>query len=238
MLRPATTDRTVELWWGSVSAARPDLPDLLRLLDADERRRADRFRVEEGRQRFVATHAMLRGLLAERTGVPPQRLAFTSGPHGKPALIDPTAAAPHFNLAHSGDLAVAAFADRELGVDVEALRPFPRAERFAARFFAPSEQRWLQAKPADKRERCVLSLWTFKEAYLKAVASGIAMALAAIEVDPERPALVRVADVPVATGDWTLFEVRLPGPAVGAVAIRGAGWRLEIREFDWPRRLG
>ena len=233
MSDPETAQPTVELWWGSVAAAQPHLPALLDLLDADERCRADRFRVEAGRQRFVAARAMLRRLLAGRLGLPPQSIRLATGPRGKPALADPTADAPHFNLAHSGDLAVVALAGAELGVDVEALRPFPRAERFAARFFAPSEQQWLAAQPAAESEHASLELWTFKEAYLKAVGSGIAMTLAGVEIDPDRPALQRVAGVPVAAGEWTLLSARLPGPGVAAVAVRGSGWRLEVREVDW-----
>lgn len=229
---------TVELWWGSAAAARPRLPELLALLDPDERRRAERFRVDEGKLRFVAAHAMLRCLLGERVGIPPQRIELVTGPRGKPALAAGGAAGPHFNLAHSGELAVVALATRELGVDVEALRPFPRAERFAARFFASSEQQWLRATPEAERGDATLTLWTFKEAYLKAVGSGIAMPLAGVEVDPDRPALLRVAGVAPAPGDWTLLGARLPGPAMAAVAIRGRGWRLEHREFDWQRWRG
>lgn len=233
MSDPAPAPQIVELWWGSAASALPHQAELQRLLDNDERRRAERFRPEPARQRFVAAHAMLRGLLAARTGAPPQRLRFAAGPHGKPALIDAPAAAPHFNLAHSGDLAVVALAGDELGADVEALRPFPRAERFAARFFAPSERCWLEARPAEQRGHAALELWTFKEAYLKAVGSGIAMTLAGVEIDPERPALLRVAGVPVAAGEWTLLSAQLPGPGVAAVAVRGSGWRLEVREVDW-----
>jgi 4'-phosphopantetheinyl transferase len=229
---------TVELWWGSAAAARQRLPELLALLDADERRRAERFRVDGGRQRFIAAHAMLRCLLGERVGIPPQRIELVTGARGKPALAAGGAAGPHFNLAHSEELAVVALASRELGVDVEALRPFPRAERFAARFFASSEQQWLQAKPDAERGHAALTLWTFKEAYLKAVGSGIAMPLASVEVDPDRPALLQAAGVVPAPGDWTLHGARLPGPAVVAVAIRGSGWRVEVREFVWPRWRG
>ena len=229
---------TVELWWGSAAAARPRLPELLPLLDADERRRAERFRFDGGRQRFIAAHAMLRCLLGERIDIPPQRIELVTGPRGKPALAAGGAAAPYFSLAHSGELAVVALADGELGVDVEALRPFPRAERFATRFFASSEQQWLQAKPEAERGHAALTLWTFKEAYLKAVGSGIAMPLASVEVDPERPALLRVGGVAPAPGDWTLLGARLPGPAVVAVAIRGSGWRIAVHDFDWQRWRG
>ena len=233
MSASASSRPTVELWWGSAAAARPRLPELLALLDAGERRRAERFRVDGGRQRFIAAHAMLRCLLGERVGIPPQAIELVTGPRGKPALAAGGAASPHFNLAHSGDLAVVALAGDELGADVEALRPFPRAERFAARFFAPSERRWLEARPVEQRGHAALELWTFKEAYLKAVGSGIAMTLADVEIDPDRPALLRVAGVPVVAGEWTLLSARLPGPGVAAVAVRGSGWRLVAHEFDW-----
>jgi 4'-phosphopantetheinyl transferase len=238
MSESAPPRRAVELWWGSAATAQTRLPGLLALLDAGERRRAARFRAEGGRQRFIAAHAMLRCLLATRTGVPPQQIALVAGPRGKPALAAAGAAGLHFNLAHSGELAVAALADSELGVDIEVPRPFPRAERFAARFFARCEQHWLAAQPDDERDRSLLRLWTFKEAYLKAVGSGIAMPLSSIEIDPELPALLGVAGVAPAPGDWTLLEVALPVPALCAVAIRGSGWRLEVREFDWQEWLG
>ena len=238
MSDPAPSRPTVELWWGSVASALPHLAELIGLLDNDERRRAERFQPEAARQRYVAAHAMLRNLLAARTGASPQRLRFAAGPHGKPALIDAPAAAPHFNLAHSGDLAVVALAGDELGADVEALRPFPRAERFAARFFAPSERRWLEARLVEQRGHAALELWTFKEAYLTAVGSGIEMPLASVEIDPEQPALLRVAGVAPAPGDWTLLGARLPGPAVVAVAIRGSGWRIAVHDFDWQRWRG
>ena len=125
----------------------------------------------------------------------------------------------------------------ELGVDVEALRPLPRAERLAARFFAESERRWLAELPSDQLDRSFLLVWTCKEAYLKAIGSGIGVPLSRVEVDPERPAVVAAPNDPDVPSRWTLLRVELPVPAVCAVAIRGHGWQLAVRKFDWRARV-
>lgn len=202
------------------------------VLTEDEQRRAERFRVEAARRRFVTARVMLRRLLGRRLGLPPQSLIVTIGSRGKPELEN-LPAAPHFNLAHSGNLAVVAIASHEVGVDVEELRPLPRAERLAARFFSESERRWLSALPAARHDRGFLQLWTCKEAYLKAVGTGIELPLSRVEIDPTKPALVSVPGDPDEHTRWTLLRAELPAPAICTVAIYGSDWRLEVSEFDW-----
>ncbi len=71
------------------------------------------------------------------------RRAFSSryNTHGKPLLGElhaPTRV--RFNISHSGELALFGFAnDRELGIDLETIRPDFAADAIAARFFAPAE---------------------------------------------------------------------------------------------------
>jgi 4'-phosphopantetheinyl transferase len=223
---------TVELWWTSVRGRAPRSGELVRLLADDERRRADTFRVADARQRFVAARAMLRSLLGQRLGVSAQQLVLVAGPTGKPTLPS-SVTALGFNVAHSADIAVVAIATSELGVDVEALRPVPRAERLADRFFAQSERQWLHGLPRDQLDWSFLALWTCKEACLKALGTGIGAGLARVEVDPERLAVLAAPEDPNGPSRWTLLRAELPVPAVCTVAIRGDGWRLAVREFDW-----
>jgi 4'-phosphopantetheinyl transferase len=231
----STSDRdpaTVELSWTAVRTADRSVDDLMAVLSEDELRRAERFRVEAARRRFVTARVMLRRLLGRRLGLAPAGLIVTIGPRGKPEL-ESLPAAPHFNLAHSGDLAVVAIASQEVGVDVEELRPVPRAGRLAARFFSESERRWLSALPAARRDRSFLDLWTCKEAYLKAAGTGIQLPVSRVEVDATKPALLSVPGDPGEHIRWSLLRAELPAPAVCTVAIRGSGWRLEVSEFDW-----
>ncbi len=230
----APTDRVITLWWTSILSNASNLEAVVDRLEAAERRRAARFRVDAGRLRFIAAHAMLRTLLAHRLGVLPDALRFVEGPRGKPTLSEPPAhPEPRFNLSHSGDLAVVALADTEIGVDVEAHRPVPKLDALARRFFSEAERDRLASVAEEKRETLFLGIWTAKEAYLKAVGSGVAMSLRQLEIDPDGPAIERIAGDPHVAGQWTLLGVTLPGPAVCTVAVRGRGWRLDAREFDW-----
>jgi len=204
------------------------------LLDAEEKMRAERFRVDVARQRYVAARALTRLLVARCTNADPSALIFAAGARGKPRLEFPKPTpAVWFNTAHSGDTAVVALATAELGVDVECLRPVPNLRRLAQRFFSDTEMKQLSARSEYDREAAFLTLWTCKEAYLKAVGSGIAMPLKRVEVDLDHNRLARINNDPHVASVWTLLGAKLPEPAVCTVAIRGKGWNLITREFEW-----
>src|SRR5204862_277059 len=93
-------------------------------------------------RRFVVARARLRQLLGERLGVSPASVDLARGAHGKPALARQGRDSDlRFNLSRSRDLAVYAFASgREVGIDVEAVRPMPDADAIVARWFSRREQ--------------------------------------------------------------------------------------------------
>ena len=141
-------------------------------LSPEERTRAARFHVPTDRARFVAARGSLRARLAQYLGVDPRQVPLTYTPEGKPILAGTQAL--HFNLSHSDALALLAVSPRRaVGVDVERLRTDFEPEPLAKRFFAPSECEALDRVPPGERHRAFLRLWTLKEAYLKAVGSGL-----------------------------------------------------------------
>ena len=115
----------------------------------------------------------VRDTLARWLGEPgPPPLA--RDPSGRPRLL-----APHQDhdtgWSHSGEqLLLALGRGVTLGVDLERLRPRPRALELADRFFAPGEAGRLQALAPERRELAFLRLWCAKEAVLKAHGGGIA----------------------------------------------------------------
>jgi 4'-phosphopantetheinyl transferase len=79
----------------------------------------------------------------------------------------------HFNLSHTEDLvAMAVCRHVRVGIDVEKLSSVSLA--VADRFFSAAEVAELRALPADTQPRRFMQLWTLKEAYLKAVGTGLA----------------------------------------------------------------
>jgi 4'-phosphopantetheinyl transferase len=226
--------RPIQLWWTDTSDADEHVDRLHGVLDADESARARRFRVAEDRRRFAAAHIMLRCVLSREISVAPREVRFTVGSRGKPALDGPRdVTAPHFNLSHSEEIAVVATASSQIGVDVESIGRRTDPHRLAERYFSDAERSWLATRSGAAHTEGFFRIWTAKEAYLKAVGSGIAMPLRTVEVDPEIPALARIANDPGAAAEWTIKRVALPVAAECAVAIRGHGWSVRIRRFPW-----
>ena len=181
------------------SRRRPSSAHLPGYLSPDERERADRFVFARDRDRFVAGRAFLRLLLAQYLGCEPRALRFRYGPNGKPALADERSDL-HFNLAHSGALAVCALArGSELGVDLERLRPIRDAEGVVRSAFSPREVARLESLPETARLRAFYEGWTRKEAFLKALGHGLARPLDSFDVTlgpGEPPRLLRTLGRP------------------------------------------
>ena len=85
------------------------MPDLLQILDGEERERAVQFAFERERRHFIKSHAMVRQILATYGDADAASLRFARGAHGKPYLIAPVSGPDiQFSLSHSGDLCVLA----------------------------------------------------------------------------------------------------------------------------------
>jgi len=158
------------------------------LTDA-ERRRALRLRFERDRRRFVVARARLRELLAERLGARPRALELVSGPGGKPGLAPKLAASGwRFNMSHCDELALYAFSrGRELGIDLEAIRPVGEADAIVERFFAPGERRDYGLLTSGERTLGFLRIWTRKEALAKGLGAGLCVPLELLDASAPPP---------------------------------------------------
>jgi 4'-phosphopantetheinyl transferase len=117
-------------------------------------------------------------ILADCLGVHVHALAMDVGEHGKPTLAAPFAHVG-FSWSHSGEQALLAAGAglRNVGVDLERVRPRPRLLALARRFFAAEEADLLEATPAAEQLHAFLALWTAKEAVLKAHGGGLVYGL-------------------------------------------------------------
>ena len=193
------------------------------VLAPDERERANRFILRRDRQRFIARRARLRSLLGERLGVPAASVRLSSGTHGKPALAKPfDTSGITFNLSHSGDLSVYAFASRtHVGVDVETIRVIEDADRIASFAFSEAEYRTYKRLPVREKPIGFLHCWTRKEAFVKATGLGLSHPLHTFDVSlvpGEPPRLLRLGTT-IGTDHWWMHSFF---PAPGFVAALAA----------------
>lgn len=135
----------------------------------ERRTRAKIFRKREGALRCLAGETLLRRALGTNDYTLERHKAGKPGVRGREDF--------HFNISHAGSWVVLAFGDSPVGVDVEVPRGKIPIQRFAARFFAPEEQKFV----AENAER-FLQVWTGKESYLKYLGCGIDRKLSSFSV--------------------------------------------------------
>ena len=162
--------------------------ELIKLLSAEEQRRADRFVLGRDRARFITRRAGLRRLLGDRLGIPPATIGLTRGPCGKPALSRPLdRSGLRFNVSHCDDLVLYALScSSEIGVDIEAIRVTEEADSIASTVFSTCEYADYRGLPRDDKPLAFLTWWTRKEAFLKALGTGLSRPLNTCDVSLSR----------------------------------------------------
>ena len=231
--------KTFQLW-----CAFPD--DLLdpgaaeacaRLLSEEELARWQRFRFERNRREYLATHALGRTALSNYRPVAPRDWRFVTNAYGKPAPTPDCGL--RFNLSNSIGLAVCLVVDAplEVGVDVEARQRADEIAEVEYKVFSAAELAQLDALPGTEQPDRYLSLWTLKEAYIKARGMGMALPLREISFLFDDAGAVRLEvseGVDEDAARWRFRQLDYAGHRIAIVGEGSEGWGLELRESRPP----
>lgn len=226
----------VHIWRASLALDPASLPGLRQILSGDEQARANRFHFERDRRRFIAARGILRHIISYYTKITPDQILFDYTPYGKPGLMT----APHnpvlrFNLSHSGEFALYALTlAREIGIDLEQIRPMPDDIQLAQKFFSARENQTFQTVPLAHRTEAFFNCWTRKEAYIKALGEGLSHPLDTFDVSlvPGEPAAILA--IRGNTGEanrWSLHAFEPVPGYVAALAVEAQHYRLSY--WDW-----
>jgi 4'-phosphopantetheinyl transferase len=230
---PTLSRDEVHVWRAKLDTPPSAVAPLEALLASDERARADRFIFPNDRRRFVVGRAILRSIVGLYLGRAPSTVAFSYGSHGKPRLSEAAIAEGlSFNVSHSDDTALYAFADaRELGIDIERLDRKVDVAGIAGQFFAPGEVAAIAAMPAERQHLRFFDFWTRKEAYVKALGQGLSIPLNEFDVS----SIGRTPRADHGNGlDSTAWSIRELQPGTGyaaALVVSGRPYRLAC--WDW-----
>ena len=132
-------------------------------------------------------------------------------PSGKPFLRQHPHL--HFNISHSGSLAVCAVSDAPIGVDVEYIAPIDAA--VAAFCLSSDEQDYLRR--ASDPERTFCELWTRKESCLKLLGCGLDAPLSQMSTLFGHP--------------WSFAKLELPKAMISVCTERSIS--VEFRPFSY-----
>src|SRR5262249_55853952 len=187
-----------------------------------------RFRLLRDRHQFIAARAAVRVLLGSYLEVSLSDMDIGYTEAGKPILEASLADSRiQFNVSHSDGLILIAFSrSRLVGVDVERMRTDLSIEDLAERFFAAGEWKMLQVLNPEQRRDAFFSLWTKKEAYLKAIGTGIAHGLNTVDLTNE---------LSFPQHHWSILNLPCAGGFAAAVAIQGPPFQLSSFSLDMRR---
>jgi 4'-phosphopantetheinyl transferase len=197
----------VHVWRARLDVTEAECSRRRALLDDAERARALSYRLERDRRRFTVARGFTRAVLAVYERTVPNAIRFRLGPHGKPALQDALEPSLCFSVSYSGDIALVAVSDVELGVDVERVRDDLDILEVSELSFSRAEHDALRALPPSLRRDAFFACWTRKEAYTKATGLGLTMPLRdfSVSLAPDEPAaLLEVTSDPRLATGWTL----------------------------------
>lgn len=233
---PALPSGEVHVWRSSIPAAPGATDELERLLDADERARAARFRFDQDRSAFVFRWGALRTLLARYLDTDASRLRFNRTRGGKPFLAGALNSSDvRFSLARSGSAAVFAIARaRNVGVDVERVKGNIDVVPIAREVFSEPDLARLMALPRARRTETFYAGWSRREAVVKADGTGVSGSLTRIDVWPPAgpgPTEAGICEIRTDTGLWSLLDLELGPHYRGALAAEGRIRRIQCQSL-------
>ncbi len=178
-------DDEIHVWTAELDVEAAAADHLQRLLSPTALQRIARFKAPELRRRHMVATATLFRLLAQYTNHSSEDLEVGTTAFGKPYLLHhPTAGTVQFSVADSDHIAIYAFTKHgPIGVDLEEVVPLPEWPDMADVCLSAIEKEWIRRLPVNQQEMAFLQVWTIKEAYLKAIGTGLSISPTSIEVE-------------------------------------------------------
>lgn len=158
-----------------------DIASALSRVSAQRREKALKFRFEQGQRESLAAYMLLTEGLKQFYGID-KAPVLVEGEDGKPMLRDYSGI--HFNLSHCREAAICVIAGKEVGVDIEKIRPYN--SDLGEYVLNGDELKIVDTSPCPDIE--FIKFWTRKEAWLKYTGRGIREDLKEVltEVDLDR----------------------------------------------------
>jgi len=179
----------IDVWLCDLKLLSGDTNNFYSILSEDERERADKLKVEDKKQQYIITRGVLRQRLGLLTNIEPEDFVFKFLEHGKPVLANNHQCTDiTFNISHSHDLALIAISQKQnIGIDIEKINQESDHKALITRFFSKAEQSEFQTMQEANKARAFCACWTRKEAFIKAIGSGVSYGLDKFDVtvDPE-----------------------------------------------------
>ncbi len=227
----------IHIWRTFTSKDNAADENALNVLSSDELARAERFHKIDDANRFIEQRSILRTILGWYLDILPRNVRIDYTPLGKPKLYTPNNKQNlEFNITHSGEIMLVALTtDRNVGIDIERIRPMVDMSRMIELYFSAREIEELSSYNESERMTAFFCGWTRKEAFLKAIGEGLQFPLDKIDVswdsEETRPSLLIPAELN-GLSDYHLFSFHPADSYVAALAVEGENWNVRSFQFS------
>ena len=130
---------------------------------------------ENRKKSILLSQGFAKEKIAEDYSLEKKNIIFSVTPFGKPYCK--SHGEIYFSLSHSGDFLALAISDKDIGIDIEKIRE--AKENLVNRVCCKNEKDKIFS--SDKPDTEFTKIWTRKEAYLKALGTGIDRELITID---------------------------------------------------------
>jgi 4'-phosphopantetheinyl transferase len=181
-LKRELTENTALIFTAHLPSITQNLEELWMFLSDQEKAQAENFINISLKDRYIASHGLLRHLLAFYTGIEPQNIQYSINQFGKPFLKD-TNCRIQFNMSHSKDYAAYIIAlDSLVGIDIEWKDKTINFQEIAELVLSPTEINIFNKLNPREQFHAFYEIWTKKEAVIKAIGQGLSYPLKAIDI--------------------------------------------------------
>ena len=158
---------------------------MLLTVSPERQRKARRYKFPKGKALSLGAALALDKLL-QRRGLRERDQRYLMGKHGKPSLVDHPKI--HFSISHTSHFVACAMADCEVGIDIQ--HTVDANEPLMRRVLSDDEMEMVMDRQGEERQMLFARLWALKEAYLKAVGTGITDDFPSFSLENDKPRLV------------------------------------------------
>lgn len=192
------------------------------LLSEKEITRVERRKIQEKQEELILSRGILRIIIGSYLDQEPADLKINSTPDGKPYLENSKL---EFNLSHSGNIWICALCQsKQVGIDIQERYPITSIKTIIKNYFSVDEKNYLDSLPAGQYKDNFFSLWTAKEAYLKAIGKGFQESPTKISILPDASSgnyILDQAQSQQKSGEWTISAIDLEWDYSAAFAVLG-----------------
>ena len=148
------------------------------LMTKGKQERVSRYKEAIRRKCSVAGEMLVKEYIGKSLNISPEVLVILTDKNGKPYIEN---CPIHFNISHCENILAYAFSDKEIGIDIEKIKPIPIS--VLNRFFSTEEQEFVLGKVSNESEsedynkpqilENFYTIYTLKEAICKKSGIGI-----------------------------------------------------------------